>query len=164
MSRYEQQADFNYDELPIFTKYRFAEIEINQFIKINMQKIYQFEPDRSQKVFQQLYSLLFLYSERYSEIESSLREALVSHQFQHPQRHELIPYFLYHGQSYKTIRELMGASPNTIAKYRFQQLPLFYPLFDHWTEPTLARWEAIKDGYNLWFQPLAHTQKEKSVF
>lgn len=159
MGKFEQLAEFNYYELPLETKYRFAEIEINQFKKLLLSTIYQYELNKQEKAFQMIYQSLFLYSERTTEKEDQLAEAMNTYNFREPLPFEKIPYFLYHHQTYGTIRKITGASPNTIAKYRFQPLPFFTPSFKGWNEESLVRWNSVKQAYNLWNQDLAHTQK-----
>ena len=160
MAKFEQLAEFNYHELPLETKYRFAEIELNQFRKLLIQTIYQNEIEKQAKAMQTIFQTLFSYSERSTQTEDQLYEAFSSYQFRESPPFEKIPYFLYHHQTYNMIRKLTGASPNTIAKYRFQPLPFFTPVFKGWSADALARWNAVKHAYNLWNEDLAHYTKE----
>lgn len=157
---FEQYADFDPANLPIETRYRFAELEINQGLKV-MQQVYKTFIDSYQLSNNFIYELLFYYSERTTQSHSDWNEAIRTHLFKSPTKHELINYFLYNQQSYANIRALMGASPNTIAKQRFQPAPFYLPVFKHWNTTMLDRWDHAKQHLNLWQESLAHTDKEK---
>ena len=159
MARFEQLAEFNYSELSIETKYRFAEIELNQFRKLLFNTIYQFDANKQENTFRTIFQALFAYDDRTVEHENQLAEAFSSYRFRDPAPFEKIPYFLYNQQTYGTIRKVIGSSPNTIAKYRFRPLPFFMPVFKGWNEESLARWNAVKHAYNLWNEDLAHKPK-----
>lgn len=155
---FEQQAEFDYDALPLPTKYRFAEMEIERALHVTTHGLYQFDPDRNQKGFTFVFNLLFPLLER-NKNEEAFQEVIRTHTFKRPHKAELINYFLYHNLSYGQIRTLCGVSPNTISKYRFQLRPHYIPVFDAWTPDMLARWESIKHALNLWDEELAHYRK-----
>lgn len=156
---FEQLSEYDYSNLPEETIYRFAEIEINQAIKV-MNQVYRNFPDSHALANKFVYEQLFYYSERTSETQSNWAEALADRFFKMPPKFELINYFLYHHLSYTQIRKLMTASPNTISKCRFQPAPFYTAIYRHWNPEMLVRWNNIKDHLNLWHESLAHSEKE----
>lgn len=153
---FEQQAEYDYSNLPEETIYRFAEIEINQAIN-TLNKIYRNFPDSFTLANKFIYEQLFYYSERTSETQNQWAEATADRFFRLPPKFELINYFLYHNLSYTRIRKLMVVSPNTISKCRFQPAPFYLPIYQYWNPEMLVRWNNIKNHLNLWNEELAQS-------
>jgi hypothetical protein len=152
---FEQYSEFNYNDLPQHTKYRFMEIEINEALKC-LSLFYKNELNQYRKASDTIFNTLFPMTMRHDNITDEYFKATESTYFRRPNKNELIFYFLYKGQSYAKIRKFTGASPNTISKYRFQQPPNYYPIYQRWELDQLHAWNDIKKLLNLFNEELVH--------
>lgn len=148
--------ELNYQELPLETRFRFAEYEISKAIGI----LVLFTPHPHAKV-QAAENIFKLIAPGHTEEAlDEWVEVFMSagqHRLTRLSKAEEAAYFLYRNVSYTNIRKLTGLSPNTIAKYRFHN-PYSYTKYGKWDEFMLERWDRIKGGLNIWNQPLFHTE------
>jgi hypothetical protein len=146
-----KQSEYRFNDLPQNTLYTFAEMEINEALTILSQLHNSY-----QKATQQIEDILFTHEEKW-QYAKAWDHTTNSAYFRRPQKERLINYFLYHQQSYKIIQKLTKASPNTISKFKFQQAPSYYPIFKHWDDDMLNRWNKIKPYLNIWKEDLVHS-------
>jgi hypothetical protein len=147
-----QQSEYRFSDLPDTTLYTFAEMEINQALNA-LSAIHQSYP----KALSLIENILFSPEEnrQFTEVWDHTTKSTY---FRRPLKTQLINYFLYHQQSYKVIQKLTKTAPNTIAKYKFQTAPVYYPIFKHWDNDMLYRWNKIKPYLNIWNEDLVHSE------
>ena len=151
---FEKAFENNYHDLPLHTKYRFAEIEIGLAINQLTPLMYGALSPRERSIaviFDAIVPKAMDYDEEYNRFQQSMNTTYVNA----PPTNERIHYLIAHGQSYKKIRDLTSASFNTIAKERYQT-PEFQPIYPRWTEEMLLRWNKLSPIINLWNEELAH--------
>jgi hypothetical protein len=146
-----QQAEYRFSDLPQTTLYTFAEMEINQALNA-LSALHQ----SYQKATKQMEDILFTHEEKW-QYGQAWEHTTNSAYFKRPPKAQLINYFLYHQQSYKTIQKLTKSAPNTIVKYKYQTAPVYYPIFKHWDDEMLNRWNKIKPYLNIWNEDLVHS-------
>jgi hypothetical protein len=156
---FEQYAEYDPSLLPLSTRFRFAEIEINKAIS-QLTKLFTHDESTTalQKARNTIMDILFTPMEKYTH-EARFLDVTLTMYFRNPISYENINYMLYHHQSYKTIQKLIKVSPNTIAGHRFQPIPNYPPIFDDWTENMLRRWNHAKQALNIWNESLVHSEK-----
>lgn len=137
-----------YHEMDQETKYRFAEMEINRALKL-LTPIYG-----SVRALNQIIAFVNVPVQK----EFDFREATQTHTFRFPIKKDEIHYLITYGQSYTKIRDITGASFNTIADLRFG-FPRLYPIFKDWTPEMLHHWEVVKTTLNLFNERLIHSRK-----
>jgi hypothetical protein len=151
---FEKAFENNYHELPLQTKYRFAEIELSKGIN-TLTKFYKFEPNARQKASATLYNAIVPNHMKVPEFEDRFYTMLSATYFNQPNKNEIIHYLIIRGKSYTKIRNLTSASFNTISKMRYG-LPSYFPIFTLWNEEMLHNWNDIKANLNLFGEDLVH--------
>jgi hypothetical protein len=154
---FEKAFENSYHDLPIQTKYRFAEIEISKGIN-TLTRFYKYEPNARQKAAYTIYNAIVPNIRKIEEFESRFFDVLSSTYFNQPNKNELIHYLIIRGHSYTKIRNLTSASFNTISKMRYG-LPTYFPVFNMWNEEMLHNWNDIKTNLNLFNEDLAHCKE-----
>jgi hypothetical protein len=154
MASFQQYFEYRFNILPTTTVYRFAELEINQFLH----HVHPFVNSyRQQVITTLLVEVLFpTKAEQYEAEQNEFYQSIESRYYK-PTKQELITYFLFHHQSYRKITALTGISPNTISKNKFQSAPIIHPVYKNWTPEMLHRWRAFRQTLNLWNEVLVHS-------
>lgn len=155
---FEKAFTNQYHDLALSTKYRFAEIEINQAVKI-LTQFFRQEHSPRQKANDIIYNALAQNPNRDDEYYDVFQKTLLSTYFNNPPKSELVHYLIMKGHSYNKIRNLTGVAFNTIANMRYG-LPSYQPIFTYWNEEALNNWNAVKHTLNLFSEELAHTKGE----
>lgn len=146
-----------YHELDINTKYRFAEIEINQAIN-TLTQFFKHREDPRLYASSMIYKAITPPSMRdIAELDDEFYRVVSSVQFHRPHKEEQIRYLIMKGHSYAKIRELTKCSFNTISKLRIG-FPRYYPVFNRWTEGMLNNWDEVKPVLNIFNEKLIHTK------
>jgi hypothetical protein len=144
--------ELNIEDLTQDTRYRFAELELNQAIN-NLKPFFVSSTNPRVTAAKQIIEAVAPHLDEQST--SAFFDILVSYSFVNPTKQELIHYFRYNGASYKKITELTSISPNTISAYRYD-VPYFIPIFQQWEPAMFSRWQNLKPHLNLWNERLIH--------
>lgn len=153
---FEKAFDNTYHQLPLQTKYRFAELELAKAMN-TLTRFFRYEPSARQKASGILFDAITPNSMRIPEFEDNFFNMLSSTYFNQPNKNELIHYLIAKGHSYTKIRNLTSVSFNTIAKMRYNE-PYYFPIFTMWSEEMLNNWNEVKESLNLFNEELAHTK------
>jgi hypothetical protein len=145
----------DYDVLPIETKYRFAEIEINQAAD-TLFPLFRNKLNPRYGAIATIFNVIVPHGSALPEFEDNFLKASMTSTFMRPHKDELINYFKFRGLSYAKIRAHTGASPNTIYNKRFDY-PHFTPVYHQWNEEMLHRWLALAPTINIFNEELLHS-------
>lgn len=140
---YKPVVTLNVKDLPIEVQYRFAEIEMNQYLQF------------PKSDFLILFITKFVVTDFSKESLDDFYDTVKSYSFRRPTKKEMIAYLKYHNQSYKSIQDNFGISSATVAKYRFI-IPENYPIYKHWNPQMLDNWNQYKQMFNLFNEKLLH--------
>lgn len=151
---YEKAFQNSYHDLDENTKYRFAELELQQSLK-HLTRFNHYTDSPRTSAIAQLYKAITPYHQQSDEHESRFFQALSSTYFNNPPKTEVIKYLIIYAQSYNKIRSITSASPNTIAKERYG-IPYFHPAFDMWNPEMLQSWNNLKNIFNVWGEKQVH--------
>jgi hypothetical protein len=154
---FEKAFHNSYNELPIPTQYRFAEIEIKRALSA-LVTLYKPRYTPRMSALSTIYDYLTPDNLKTDEYETEFTEAFNSPYFNQPNKHEVIHYLIARGHSYTKIRNLTSAAFNTISKMKYDH-PIYYPVFKHWTPDMLNRWNELKKHFNLFDEDLAHMKE-----
>lgn len=137
----------NYDELPINTKLRFLEIELNAAIN---QLTPLFTGTSTSGVLEATSQLASYLAQDKTMLKDDLIHAFSSKRFRYPTREEILQYFRYRNIGVAKIVKYASVSPNTIQGMK-DSYPNFTPVFPSWTIfPVLViQWDNLKNNFNL---------------
>jgi hypothetical protein len=145
---FERDFELNISELSPSTRYRFAELEINQLLTL--------APNRS--YWNNFLLKYVLAPDNFEEATDQFFDVATLKSFTKPRRAELAAYFMYHNLGYKAIQDKFGISSRTVAKYRFN-IPELHPDWRHWNLDTYNNWQQHKHSFNLWRETLIQSQE-----
>lgn len=151
---FEKAFENKYFDLPIQTRYRFAEMELARAARI-LSPFYHHATMQRRTAIGTLFDMITPKYHRFTENEERFAQALTSpHNNQPPTEHQ-ITYFIALGLSYRKIREITGTSFNSISKARFG-LPFYQPMYQNWSEEMLLNWDQVSRSLNIWGEQLSH--------